>query len=66
MGFFLYIQERQCNGFRSRHCIVDDSKISDNLQAKGKRIFPHVFKPAWVLILFPFSHKFLSFAFNMS
>ena len=44
MGFFLYIQERQCNGFRSRHCIVDDSKISDNLQARGSAFFPHVFQ----------------------
>ena len=66
MGFFLYIQERQCNGFRSRHCIVDDSKISDNLQAKGKRIFPTRFSsPHGFSFSFPSAISFLSFAFNM-
>lgn len=62
MGFFLYIQERQCNGFRSRHCIVDDSKISDNLQAKGKRIFPTRFSsPHGFSFSFPSAHKFSQF-----
>ena len=62
MGFFLYIQERQCKGFRSRHCIVDDSKISDNLQAKGKRIFPTRFSsPHGFSFSFPSAHKFSQF-----
>lgn len=61
-GIFLYIQERQCNGFRSRHCIVDDSKISDNLQAKGKRIFPTRFSsPHGFSFSFPSAHKFSQF-----
>ena len=61
-GIFLIYPRKARLRFRSRHCIVDDNKISDNLQAKGKRIFFICsFTPHRLSFSFPSAYKFSRF-----